>query len=202
MAARIGVWSGLAGALLVASVAIAEEERFRVGSGSLPAPGTGWETELAPDGEVVRFTKLHKWLGQAKGSTQIVVFRNEVAREAGDDPSAIAAAFFASEERIMRESGVAAGDYELSGIEQGTHAVGERTLYTFAYRKKLSTLRYGRKDEQARLSVWFPEDFPTSREFYGFLIAELRQTGALVTKPDLRQIDRVIDSFRLERASD
>ena len=201
MAARVSLRPGLAALLLLASVASAEE-RIRVGGGTLSAPGGGWQVELAPDGDVARFTKLHEWLGQAKGSTQIVVFRNEVAREAGEDLEAVAAGFFAEEERILRESGVAAGHYELSGIERGTRVVGERTLYTFSYRKKLSTLRYGRKNEQARLCVWFPEDFATSREFYGFLIAELRETGALVAKPDLDQIDRVIEGFRLERTAD
>lgn len=200
MTARIGVRAGVAALLLLASLASAEE-RIRVGGGSLAAPGSGWQTELAPDGGSVRFTKLHQWLGQTRGSTQIVVFRNAVASDAGDDPSALAAGFFAEEERVMRESGVAAGHYELSGIERGTRVVGERTLYTLSYRKKLSMLRYGRKEEQARLCVWFPEDFPTSREFYGFLISELREKGALVAKPDLDQIDRVIEGFRLERTA-
>jgi hypothetical protein len=198
MGRRINVGVALAFSLLAARAPLAEEARIRVGGGSVSVPGEKWIVESEPDASAVRFTRRYAWLGQTKGSTQIVVFRNAVAPEGGDDTAAIAAAFFAGEERIMRESGVAAGDYELSGVERGTRVVGERTLHTFAYRKQLATRRFGRKVEQSLLCVWFPEGFPVPREFYGFLISELREKGALVEKPDLAQIDRVIEGFRLE----
>lgn len=188
----------LAFALLSRVPANAEPPRIRLGGGSLLAPSGDWQQEAAPDGESVRFTKLHSWLGQAKGTTQIVVFRNRVAAGAGDDPAVVAAAFFDEEERVMRELGVAAGDYTLSDVVRGTRVVGGRTLHTLAYRKQLATLRFGRKRERAQLNLWFPDDFAQSRSCYGFLIAELREKGALVADADLAQVDPVIASFRPE----
>jgi hypothetical protein len=131
--------------------------------------------------------------------TQIVVFRNRVEPHLGDDTATIAAAFFSEEERVMREQGVAAGEYELSDVSRGTRMVAGRTLYTLEYRKALSLKRYGRKRERAQLCLWFPDDFAQSRELYGFLISELREKGALVAEADLTQIDPVIASFRIER---
>ncbi len=200
LARRVAVCA-LGFALLGATSALGEEQRVRVGGGSVLAPSGDWQREAAPDGSLVRFTRLHEWLGQTKGMTQIVVFRNRASAATGDDPAALAAAFLDEEERIMRELGVAAGDYALSDVVRGTRVVSGRTLHTLAYRKKLSALRFGRKRERAQLNLWFPDDFAQSRDFYGFLISELREKGALVADEDLAQIDAVITSFRVEAAA-
>jgi len=178
----------------------ANQDRLRVGGGSVGAPSGDWQREIAPDGDSVRFTRVHSWLGRPKGMTQILVFRNAVDASAGDEPGPIAADFLAGEERTMRELGVAAGEYELSDVERGSRTIGARSLYSLAYRKKLSLLRHGRKEEHAILYLWFPEDFPERREFYGFLISEIREKGSLVGSDDLGQIDPIIEGFRLERA--
>ena len=174
-------------------------ERIRIGGGVLSAPSGDWIREAAPGGESVEFTRLYKWLGQTKGMTQIIVFRNAVSPEVPDGPELIASSFLAGEERIMREQGVAAGEYELSQLKRGERMLAGRKLFTLDYRKKLSVLRHGRKAEDAQLNLWFPDDFAQTREFYGFLVSELREKGAMVAKPDLSQIDPVILSFQLER---
>lgn len=184
--------------LLAASALCADAPSLRVGAGVVTPPTGDWQQELTADGSAARFTRAYKWLGQPKGSTQIVVFAQSVAKEAGDDPASVAAQFFEQEERIMREQGVAAGDYKLSKVVRGTRTVDGRQVLTLTYHKDLAVMRFGRQIEEARLSLWFPDGFATTRECYGFLISEMRQKGAMVDKADLGLIDPVIANFRVE----
>jgi len=184
-------------ALLAAGVLLAESSPLRVGNGLVAPPAGDWQQELAADGNAVRLTRTHKWLGQPKGSTQIVVFAQSAAKAAGDDPAAVAAQFFDEEERIMQEQGVAAGDYKLSSVVRGTHTVDGRQVFTLTYHKDLTVMRFGRQVEDARLSLWFPDGFADTREFYGFLVSEMRQKGAMVEKVDLGRIEPVIANFQI-----
>jgi hypothetical protein len=184
--------------LLLAGTLGAREPSVQVGNGVLVPPSGDWQQELSPDGTAVRFTRVYKWLGQPKGMTQMLVFADSAAPDAGDDAEAIAAQRFADEERIMREQGVAAGEYRLEDVTRGTRVVDGRTLFTMTYHKDLAVMRFGRKTEKARLLLWFPDSFPADRDFYGFLVSEIREKGAMVEEPDLARIDPIIRSFRIQ----
>lgn len=141
------------------------------------------------------------WTGRTLGNTLISVFQNKLLPEEKWSMSEeqVADDYRNTEEQIMREA-AQRGEYNLEEVKRTFLQIGDKKLYSMSYKSatKGSWLITGPpKDVEAVLYLYFPQNYKVTHTFYGFLISESYERGALVMK-DLDQIYPVINSFQLK----
>jgi len=149
--------------------------------------------------EAVRTKKW--WTGRILGSTLVRVFENRLTDETkkSGSPDELARQYIASEENVLAKA-AQEGDYSLERTAKGTADIGGKKLFTLAYKIKRGKFFLSGGMSQiveAILYVWFPPEFSQTGKFYGFLISESYERGALV-KVNLEQILPIIESFSLK----
>jgi hypothetical protein len=162
-------------------------------------PGDEWSAAIDKHRGTLDAEKLRKWwTGKILGTTLIRVFQNKVLPEEKWSMSEeqIADDYRNAEEQMMKEA-AQRGEYKLEQVRKMSCQIGDKKLYVMSYKiTKGSWLSDPPKAVEAVLYLYFPKDFKNTHNFYGFLISESYERGALVKK-DLDQIYPVINSFQL-----
>lgn len=174
-----------------------------VGSFYIAMPNTSdWSITVDESKSRIEAVRPKKWwTGRILGSTLISVFENRVMDETKRSGSQdeLAKQYIASEENILITA-AQDGNYTVETTARGTADIGGKKFYTLAYKIKRGRFFLSGGMPQiveAILYVWLPQGFSQTGKFYGFLISESYERGALI-KVDLEQILPVIESFSLK----
>jgi hypothetical protein len=172
-----------------------------------PPPGDGWQVDIERENgtSTVTFMKLKLWwTGRVLGSTLIRVFKDTVKPDSWHlSEEQVANNVRSTEEKIMIKEGVEKGIIELKDVEKETEIISGKKFYTMTYKTSMGSflggvLRQGTwRSSENKLYLYFPPNFNDEHIFYGFLIGEEYEKGALVEKVNLAQIYPVINSFEL-----
>jgi len=165
----------------------------------LPSDGK-WSLAIDKEKGILQIEKLKKWwTGKILGSTLIRVFQNKMLSDEkwSKSDEEVADNYLNTEKHIMEEA-AQKGEYNFEEVKRMSLRIGDKQLYAMSYKiTKGSWLSGPPVAVDAILYLYFPHDFKDTHTFYGFLISESYERGALVTK-DLDQIYPVINSFQLK----
>lgn len=172
----------------------------QVGRYTVQVPGNDeWKIVIDKEQGMVTAERLKKWwTGRILGSTQIKIFTNRLLAEAdwGRSEQQIADDYRDTEESVLRAAGKNE-EYALEKTGRSSAVIGQKRLHVLSYRISKGTWISGPPViVDAALYVFFPEDFRQAHTFFGFLVSESHEKGALVDV-DLEQIRPFIESFEL-----